>query len=44
MNGKEQSLFGLLHYARSIDMNYIDKLQKKYGVYALRTLMEEKKE
>ncbi|MCH8530730.1 MAG: reverse transcriptase family protein [Saccharospirillum sp.] len=44
MNGKEQSLFGLLHYARSIDTAYIEKLQKKYGVYALRSLMEEKKE
>lgn len=40
--GSEQSLFGLLHYAKSIDLPYLEKLQRKYGVYALRTLMEER--
>ena len=40
--GSEQSLFGMLHYAQSVDPSYLDKLQRKYGVYALRTLMEER--
>ncbi|WP_152558817.1 reverse transcriptase domain-containing protein [Endozoicomonas numazuensis] len=40
--GKEHSLFGLLHYARSIDPSYLEKLQRKYGAYALRSLMEDK--
>lgn len=39
---KEHSLFGLLHYAKSIDPLYIDKLQRKYGAYALSSLMENK--
>jgi len=39
---KEHSLFGLLHYAKSIDPLYIDKLQRKYGAYALSALMENK--
>ena len=40
--GKERSLFGLLHYARSIDPNYLKKLQKKYGAYTLNELMKDK--
>lgn len=40
--GSEQSLFGMLHYARSIDPFYLEKLQRKYGVYTVRTLMEER--
>jgi len=39
---KEHSLFGLLHYAKSIDPLYIGKLQRKYGAYALSSLMENK--
>ncbi len=39
---KEQSLFGLLHYANSIDPLYIEKLQRKYGAYTLGTLMDNK--
>ncbi len=39
-NGNERSLFGLLHYAKSIDQAYLDKLQRKYGIYTLRSLME----
>lgn len=42
LDGGERSFFGLLHYARSIDPDYIEKLQRKYGVYALRSLMEDK--
>lgn len=42
LRGKKQSLFGLLHYAKSIDPDYIRKLQKKYGAYALSDLMEHK--
>ncbi|WP_252176983.1 reverse transcriptase domain-containing protein [Endozoicomonas sp. 4G] len=42
LTGKEHSLFGLLHYARSIDPEYLEKLQRKYGAYALRSLMEDK--
>jgi RNA-directed DNA polymerase len=42
VKGGERSLFGMLHYARSIDPEYINKLQRKYGVYALRSLMEDK--
>lgn len=38
----ERSLFGMLHYVRSVDPSYLEKLQRKYGVYALRTLMEER--
>ena len=38
----ERSFFGLLHYAKSVDPNYIRKLQRKYGVFAVRSLMEEK--
>ena len=40
--GSEKSLFGLLHYAKTVDPSYLEKLQRKYGVYALRTFMEEK--
>ena len=40
--GDERSVFGLLHYAKSVDEKYIEKLQRKYGVYALRSLMEER--
>ena len=40
--GSEHSLFGLLHYANSIDPSYIDKLQRKYGAFALRDFMENK--
>lgn len=40
--GNEKSLFGLLHYAKSVDPSYLEKLQRKYGVYALRYFMEEK--
>ena len=40
--GMEHSLFGLLHYTKSIDPQYIAKLQAKYGIYALSTLMEDK--
>lgn len=39
---KEHSLFGLLHYAKSIDPLYVGKLQRKYGAYALSALMENK--
>ena len=42
MHGKERSLFGMLHYAKSIDFEYVDKLQRKYGAYALSSLMEDK--
>jgi RNA-directed DNA polymerase len=42
--GDEKSIFGLLHYAKSVDPAYLEKLQRKYGVYALRTLMEEKRD
>ncbi len=38
--GSEQSLFGMLHYAKSIDSAYLIKLQRKYGVHAVRKLME----
>lgn len=40
--GKEHSLFGLLHYAKSIDEQYLLKLQKKYGAYTLNELMKDK--
>ncbi len=40
--GNEKSLFGLLHYAKTVDPSYLEKLQRKYGVYALRYFMEEK--
>ncbi|PCJ98666.1 MAG: reverse transcriptase [Alteromonadaceae bacterium] len=39
---KERSLFGMLHYANSCDSEYLVKLQKKYGVLILRTLMEDR--
>jgi len=39
---KEHSLFGLLHYINSTDPAYLEKLQRKYGVLALRTLMEDR--
>ena len=42
LNGKERSLFGLLHYAKSIDLKYLGKLQRKYGAYVLSVLMENK--
>lgn len=38
----EHSFFGLLHYAKSVDPKYIHKLQRKYGVFSVRSLMEEK--
>lgn len=40
--GDERSVFGLLHYAKSIDPLYLEKMQRKYGFYALSTLMENK--
>lgn len=40
-NGNISTLFGLLHYIRSVDKKYLEKLQKKYGAYTLRKLMEE---
>lgn len=39
---KEHSVFGLLHYAQSVDPLYLQKLQMKYGAYALSSLMEDK--
>jgi len=42
LHGKEHSLFGLLHYVKSIDQAYIEKLQRKYGAYALSALMEDR--
>lgn len=42
LHGKEHSFFGLLHYVKSIDQKYLDKLQRKYGAYTLSTLMEDK--
>ncbi|MBL0664944.1 reverse transcriptase domain-containing protein [Aeromonas caviae] len=36
----KRSLFGLLHYANSIDPQYISKLQRKYGSLAVYKLME----
>jgi len=41
-DGKEQSLFGLLHYVKATDPAYLKKLQRKYGLLALRMLMEDK--
>lgn len=41
-NGSEKSAFGMLHYVQSIDPQYLEKLQRKYGIYAIRTLMESK--
>ena len=40
--GDEHSLFGLLHYANSVDPAYIEKLQRKYGAFTLRNFMENK--
>jgi len=37
---KEHSLYGLLHYVKATDPLYLQKLQRKYGVLAVRTLME----
>jgi len=42
LGGKEHSLFGLLHYVKATDPAYIEKLQRKYGLLALRMLMEDK--
>lgn len=42
LRGKEHSFFGLLHYVKSIDQKYLDKLQRKYGAYTLSTLMEDR--
>lgn len=42
LEGKEHSLFGLLHYAKSIDPRYLEKLQRKYGAYALNSLMKDR--
>lgn len=41
-DGKEHSLFGLLHYVKASDPAYLEKLQRKYGVLALKMLMEER--
>jgi RNA-directed DNA polymerase len=41
-DGKEHSLFGLLHYVKATDSAYLEKLQRKYGVLALKMLMEER--
>ena len=41
MHGEKKSLSGLLHYAKSIDPQYLGKLQRKYGTYTLHTLMED---
>ena len=41
-DGKEHSLFGMLHYAKSIDPKYLEKLQRKYGAYTLSSLMEDR--
>jgi len=43
LHGKERSLFGLLHYVKSIDQAYLEKLQRKYGAYALSELMEDRR-
>lgn len=40
--GKQHSLFGMLHYVRATDPAYLEKLQRKYGLLVLRTLMEDK--
>lgn len=40
--GKEHSLFGLLHYVKATDPIYLENLQRKYGLLALRTLMEDR--
>lgn len=40
--GKEHSLFGLLHYIKATDPKYLDKLQRKYGVSVLHSLMEDR--
>lgn len=40
--GKEHSFFGLLHYVKSTDPAYLDKLQRKYGISVLHTLMEDR--
>lgn len=39
---KERSLFGLFHYVKATDPDYIAKLQRKYGLLTLRNLMEDK--
>ncbi|WP_459873579.1 reverse transcriptase domain-containing protein [Endothiovibrio diazotrophicus] len=41
-NGEEHSLFGLLHYVKATDPEYLAKLQRKYGLLALRKLMEDR--
>lgn len=40
--GEERSLFGMLHYAKSIDKDYLDKLQRRYGAFVLNELMKDK--
>lgn len=40
--GKERSLYGFLHYVRASDPAYLEKLQRRYGVLVLRTLMEDR--
>ena len=42
LQGKEHTLFGLLHYAKSIDPKYLKKLQRKYGAFALSSLMKDR--
>jgi RNA-directed DNA polymerase len=41
--GDERSLFGLLHYAKSVDSSYIGKIQRKYGIFSLNSLMDGEK-
>lgn len=41
-DGKEHSLFGLLHYVKATDPAYLVKLQRKYGLLSLRKLMEDR--
>jgi RNA-directed DNA polymerase len=38
-DGNSRSLFGLLHYAKTVDPEYLVKLQKRYGFYGLHSLM-----
>ncbi len=41
-DGKEHSLFGLLHYVKATDPGYLVKLQRKYGLLSLHKLMEDR--
>jgi len=40
LSGNFGKLFGLLHYSNSIDPVYMLRLQRKYGLYAVKSLME----